>query len=506
MRVARPGADFIVSTELECMVTIEGGEHAGSELSALERLIGELARLAPSLYGPAGLFNGYGRVYVDCGHLELAACECATPYELVSVLERLQRLVARALSKVRAAGIPLRLANNNHSGLLNAEAPTWGSHENYLVERRPSRLTRRILPFLVTRVYGGAGGVLHPTGRFLAAVRPVFMQHDTGGGTTSHRAIHSTSRDENHMGPSPARFRYHLILGDGHRSHFNLALQLGATAVALKAIVFDRRLSAQLSRSSLLPRAGWVEVLQELNVLAEPGRPPRVHPLVVRVQRLYLDAARRYADLLREPPEWIERTLGDWAATLDAFERDDREWLVARLDAFTKHELFSRVLERAGRSWSDLAGDGPLFSELALIDHSYHAFPHEASAFDGLERAGLLRHRVTEPIEPGAEPEPFVPQTRTRARARARFLKQHAGATGLMADWSYVHDVRRAATATLHDPFAEDFAPWEAGGPPNDVPFLLFERLREARRRAAARAPAPDQGDPGYSEGMRSER
>ena len=48
------------------------------------------------------------------------------------------------------------------------------------------------------------------------------------------------------------------------------------------------------------------------------------------------------------------RTLGDWAATLDAYERNDRAWLAERLDAFTKWELFSAALAESGRSWKDL--------------------------------------------------------------------------------------------------------------------------------------------------------
>lgn|GEM_PF-3615495 len=49
------------------------------------------------------------------------------------------------------------------------------------------------------------------------------------------------------MGPKPNCFRYHQILGDGHRNHFNLALQFWATALALKAAIYDKKLPAEIA-------------------------------------------------------------------------------------------------------------------------------------------------------------------------------------------------------------------------------------------------------------------
>ncbi len=209
-------------------------------------------------------------------------------------------LATRAVEQLAAEGTKLILANNNHSGLLGDGCPVWGDHENYLVEQHPQTFAEQILPFLVTRLYHGAGGVHYPTGNFLAAVRPICMELATGGGTTEMRAIHSTAREEHHMGARPKHFRYHQILGDGHRSHFNLALQFGATALAIKAILFDSKLRSELQRLRKEFGKSWVATLQQLNVLAAPGQPLGIHPLVLTTQRLYLEAARRYADTLTE--------------------------------------------------------------------------------------------------------------------------------------------------------------------------------------------------------------
>lgn len=455
-------AEFVLGVEQECMTVVEGASDAPGVAPVLCRFLEVLAQLAPSLPCGAGFFNAYGRVYVDCGeHLEFATLECESPYLLPLFVERQQVLAARALRRIESEGLRLRLANNNHAGLLHRKAATWGAHENYLVERRPAEFTDAVLPFLVTRVYAGAGGVRWPEAQFVAGVRAEFMELATGGATTDCRAIHSTCREEHHMGPEPARFRYHQILGDGHRSHFSLALQLGATALALKAIVFDRELLARFAEvRARLGSASALDLLRRFNCLAEPGDAPRVDPLALEIQQVYLEAARRWAATLAEPPHWIERCLGDWQDTLDALRRADRGWLAARLDAFAKYELFSGFLAERGLDWRQLPGRKELFAALALVDHSYHEFASPDSVFRTLEDAGVLRHRVGAAVAPGHEPEPFVPETTTRARTRARFLREHAGKPGMSMDWSGASEPAKRQRCDLDDPFATEFGPW----------------------------------------------
>lgn len=480
--MATVNAQFAMSAEIECLTAVP--DDPESVDSATNRFLQIMSKLAPSLPSSNGLFNGYARIYNDVGHVELALVECDNPYLLPSIFERVQILATRALEQLSSKRIRLILANNNHSGLLKKGCPVWGDHENYLVEKHPESFTEEILPFLVTRIYQGAGGVRYPTGDYVAAVRPICMELATGGGTTEMRAIHSTARDEHHMGPNPNRFRYHLILGDGHRSHFNLALQFGATALAIKAILFDWKLRSDVKRLAKKFPADWVQSLRGFNLLAPAGQPLRVDPMVVQTQRIYLEGARRYAAALTSTPGWIPHILRDWERTLNAYACLDRRWLAAHLDAFAKYEFYSAVLNEGGNSWESLSNNKKLFCELALLDHSYHEFCNPNSVFNKLESAGLLRHRVGELVLPGEEDEPFVPETETRARPRARFIRENCKRKDLTIDWSWVHDLTGNRRRMMLDPFAESFTEWSPCSADN-VLSMTELMLRRMRRESA---------------------
>ena len=177
----------VMGSEIECLTVVPG--RAMSPETAACRFVELIADQAPSLPAVQGIFNGYGKVYCDMGHVELAPIECDDPYLLPSIFERMQILATRAVEQLADQGIELVLANNNHSGLLTSESPYWGSHENYLTERHPRMFGSSILPFLVTRLFHGAGGIHFPTGDYLAAVRPLCMQSAVGGGTTGSRGF-----------------------------------------------------------------------------------------------------------------------------------------------------------------------------------------------------------------------------------------------------------------------------------------------------------------------------
>lgn len=455
----RSAMRFVMSTELELLTTVP--ENPEATPMAIEELFGVLAELAPTLPGPSGLFNGYGRIYQDCGHVELAICECDSPYTLPLIVEQQQTLVARAVERLKKQRINLLLAANNHSGVLTRGCPVWGAHENYCVDRHPRTFSTDILPFLVTRIYGGAGGIEAPDGTFLAAVRPLCMELPTGGDTTSRRAIHSTSRDENHMDPDTGLFRYHLILGDGHRSHYNTSLQFGSTMLAL-CVCSDTQLQRELATLPEFRDPQWLALLNQCNVLRQPDGDLAIDSLVITTQRLYWQAASRFVET-HDCPEWTHRTLTDWEQTLDAFERCDRTWLT-RLDAFAKYEFYSAVLEQQGLDWADLSAQPTAyFSELALLDHSYHNFCDPDSVFSLLERDGVLLHRDAAATPPGQEREPFIPAVETRAKTRARFIKEHQGQLRYVVDWSVVKDREERRVAGLRSPFADEFGPWDSG-------------------------------------------
>ncbi len=486
LEMVKPGSQFLFGIESECLTALPDrpGE---AELFAL-RLLKYLAKQAPSIRSTQGYFNGYAKFYFDVGHIELATVECDSPYLLPSIVERIEILVGRALKVLGECedGVRLVLANNNHSGLLRPGCPVWGTHENYLVEAPPESFTEQILPFLVTRIYAGAGAVHYPTGEFLAGVRPTCMETHTGGGTTDTRAIHSTARSESHMSSAQALYRYHLISGDGHRSQFNLALQVGATALAIKAILFDPETKRQVGRWSSQFGPSWVSTIKQLNVLAGPNCSLHIDPLIVRTQRVYLKGARRYAESVSELPDWVPRLLEDWEQTLLAYERVDRSWLAARFDTFAKYELFSAVVQQSGKNWDSLRASKPLFSELALLNQGYHEFCNPESVFRKLEQANMLKHRVVPLTQPGQERDAFVPETRTRARARARFIKENHEKRGMELDWAYAYDHDASQAFGLGTPFAEEFVAIDEERAPNPRVHLALHgrRNRELMNRA----------------------
>jgi hypothetical protein len=149
-----------------------------------------------------------------------------------------------------------------------------------------------------------------------------------------------------------------------------------------------------------------------------------------------------------------------WDETLSAFERLDRGWLAPRLDAFAKYEFFTAMLGEMGIRWEQLPGNSDAFHELALLDQSYHEFCNPKSVFTRLERAGLLKHRVHPRIEPGSEPDPYVPATTTRAQARSRFIRDHRDQRYLVVDWSWVHDAVAMKSLLLRRPHARRFSSW----------------------------------------------
>ena len=132
---------YVVSTELECQTWLRGDGDPVNTMEAVSKFLQRFPEVIPCLPGETGWFTPYGRVYCDCSHIELAAIECDSPYLLPSILERFQLVCREVIAGLEDPGYRLRLACNNHSGLLGRSAPTWGSHENYLVDQQPTEFT-----------------------------------------------------------------------------------------------------------------------------------------------------------------------------------------------------------------------------------------------------------------------------------------------------------------------------------------------------------------------------
>jgi len=422
-------------------------------------------RLAPSLPAAGGCFNAYGRCYLDGTHIELATAEAADPVTLATLIEQQQQLAAQACARLRDQGLSVTLANCNHAGLLTDRAPTWGAHGNYLVSEPPQRLADRLLPFLATRVYAGAGGIHWPSGACLAGVRMHFLKCERGGGTTQDRAIHSTAREEP-LNPDPARFghRYHTVLGDGLRSQFSQWLRFGVTALVLHAVT-ER--PADLVTLPAPPGPGsrsfWLAAARRFNRLDIQDGVPIPEPLALDVQRVYLALVDRWLDSRPDAPPWMRQTAVVWESTLDALARRDGDWLGQRLDPWIKFTLFAESLRRQGLAFADLPRLPDVACGLALLNQDYHDFTTPQGLFARCEASGWLKHRIVPRVRPGDEPEPFVPATGSRGTSRARFIRAHAGERDWVADWGAIVNRRTGAAWRGDDPLGDDLA----GRPPD---------------------------------------
>jgi proteasome accessory factor A len=253
-----------------------------------------------------------------------------------------------------------------------------------------------------------------------------------------------------------------LILGDGHRSQFSLALQLGTTLLVLRSIEtlpdrvapLPRRLGTDQSRF-------WLSSCREFNRLARSGETPTVHPLALDVQRFYLDRVTEFVAQLTGPPPWTARLLADWAEVLSRLRDGDEDWLALRLDPWIKRRLFTAWLAARGSGWESLPSRPDLLDGLALLDQGYHTITRPDDLFTRLEAARLVEHRTGPRVEPGGEPDPFVPDVSTRARARARFIASVQNRDDIQMDWSILLDRHAGRCRRLDDPFASEFGPWQ---------------------------------------------
>ncbi len=448
----------LMSVDTECLTALPDTPNADERTRVLTSLLEEVARLVPCLPGPSGVFTGWGRVYDDGGHIELAAVECSSPYEVPHALGSLQRIVATAVNRLRERGPRVLLGTCTHGGRLTPSTPSWGAHENYLVGVDPRLLAERALPFLVTRYQAGSGAIWAPTCEYVASARLSALSTDIGGSTRDQRAIFSTARLEHHAGDKPGHYRCHLILGDGHRSQISLALHLGSTALVLRAIeAMPQGLSPLPRRNWPDPPGFWLAAARELNRLSADGGPPRVHPLAQDVQDFHAEFVERFVDHLEDPPAWSHRFLNDWAETRDRVRKNDVDWLSSRLDPWIKHTLITAWLKDRKATWSDLPRHPDWLDELALLDQEYHVFAGGRDLFGNLETLGLLHHQVDQGGPRTTWPESVVPDLATRAKPRARFIQAHSGQHGFIVDWGGVVDLFQRTRHLLGDPFALEF-------------------------------------------------
>lgn len=392
------------------------------------------------------LRNG-GRLYLDVGsHPEYATAECDRPRDVViqdrAGDELLLDLTVEAEAQLAADGVGgrIHLLKNN----VDSEGQAFGSHENYLLRRRPNfaALVQQIVPFLVTRqILTGAGGLrTTPAGtRYCFSERSEHLWDAMSSATTRSRPI-INSRDEPHADPDRYR-RLHVISGDSTMAEPTTLLKLGMTGLLLDAVESGVRLDDLL--------------------LAEPMRAIRdVSRDITGTVRLELASGRRLTPV--EMQEEYRRRVADhiagmslddderyvlelWERGLRAVREQRPELVATELDWAIKQQLLDTYCQRHGTSLADI--------RVRRLVLAYHDISPSHGLARRLEERGLMR-RLTTPEEV-AHAKAAPPQS-TRAKLRGDFIaaaqdhrRDHT------VDWVHLKLAdSRYSTVVCKDPFA----------------------------------------------------
>jgi proteasome accessory factor A len=382
------------------------------------------------------------RLYLDVGsHPEYATAECDDWWGLVAQDKAgeaiLADLMARANSALAERGEDARihLFKNN----VDHEGNSFGSHENYLVDRRGefTRLPRILLPFLATRqIVTGAGGVVTEedgTSRFVFSRRSDHMWEAVSSATTRTRPLINT-RDEPHGDPTRFR-RLHVIVGDSTMSEVSTWLRFATTDLVLRLIESGRAVD--------VPELE--DTISAIRVVARdlPGTEPL--PLAGGATANALQIQQRYLDLVAPLAREDEHdVLETWQRALDAVLTGDRSWAARTLDWAIKERLFHQVAARHGLDLGE--------PRIERLDLAYHDIDPEKGLAASLRRRGQAPAVLSDAAVAAARD---TAPTSTRAHLRGRFVTAAEEAhVDHVADWTTMRLVRQGAMpVSVMDPF-----------------------------------------------------
>ena len=370
----------------------------------------------------------------------ISTSECDDPWDIVAqerAGEReLHALVHEANARLKSDGRDARihLFKNN----ADSQGNSFGSHENYLVERKGefTRLPALLLPFLITRqIVTGAGGVLDGEGGpvFGFSLRADHMWETVSSATTRARPIINT-RDEPHGDPSRYR-RLHVISGDSTMSEVSTWLRFAMTFAVLRFIE-DGHAFADFELAD--PISDIRRIARDLTASEPLQLKNGGVSTALSIQRAYFSALERTYDDL-DP-----RMMDTWDRGLRALETGNFSLVNRELDWAIKHELFTTVADRRG-----LALNGP---EIQRLELAYHDIDPDRGVFYALERRGLATSVLSdERIEAARRVGPAT--TRAHLRSRVLTLAREKG-IDVAVDWTTVRpNTPGALPITLLDPF-----------------------------------------------------
>ena len=383
------------------------------------------------------LTNG-ARLYVDHAHPEYSSPEVTGPADLVRwdvAGERVMLAAVRALAQI--PGNETVLYKNNVDG----KGASYGTHENYLVDRALSftTLAELITSFLVTRqVFTGSGrvglGAAGGQAGYQLSQRADYIEAEVGLETTLRRPIVNT-RDEPHADRQRWR-RLHLILGDANCMEVPTYLKMGTTSLVLWVLehlgeLADAGVDAQAELSAVRladPVAMMQRVSRDLDLNAPLDLADGRTMTALDIQGVVADVVRRSLKALGSDPD-SDAVLDRWTSVVERLRVDpdscgrEVEW-IAKL----------RLLEGLRRR-NDLAWDHP---RLHAMDLQWSDVRPERGIYHRL----LARGAVDRIVDEGAVAHAVDhPPTDTRAWFRGEVMARYGDQVSAASWDSVIFDV-----------------------------------------------------------------
>jgi len=360
------------------------------------------------------LVNG-ARYYVDHAHPEYSCPEVTNARDLVvheKAGERVVEISRREANTLLPEGAQMLLHKNNS----DRKGNSYGSHENYLMDRRTSfkRIVEHLLPFFATRqVYCGAGKVgsenrVQPC-EYQLSQRADFFETEVALDTMVKRPIVNT-RDEPHADRDKYR-RLHVIVGDSNMSEYTIYLRNGITALILQMIedgAIDRDLTLRDPVRAIKEVSHDPSLKHELNL--DNGK----RMTAVQMQCEYLEMAQAY--VARNPADAVTMdVMAKWEHVMDCLQRDPTE-LDGQIDWIVKRRLIEGFMERKSLDWQS--------PQVQMLDLQYHDTRPDKGLYYMLERQGQVERIVTDEEINAAV---HTPPGDTRAYFRGECLRRYPG-------------------------------------------------------------------------------
>ncbi|HEV2097159.1 MAG TPA: proteasome accessory factor PafA2 family protein, partial [Chthoniobacterales bacterium] len=253
--------------------------------------------------------------------------------------------------------------------------------------------------------------------------------------TMNRRPLVNT-RDEPHADAAKYR-RFHVIIGDANMSEWATALKLGTTALVLDLI-----------ESGTMPVLEFAQPIAALKGISRDQSHAWIVELrdgrkisAIDVQRLYLAAAQRRADVSDTETSWVLR---EWERVLDDLARDV-EAARDRVDWVAKKSLLTSLQDAENIPWDD--------PWLQAIDLEYHSLDLDTGLYYELVRQGALRRFVSDQeVEAAVGAPPETTRAYFRGCSIARFGREVESVQWDEIVFASAGGARRVA---LPEPFAD---------------------------------------------------